>query len=102
MVADPSSFKADLLMRLGLDEDAFAEHIRIFREYRDRWVAHLDAERRGFHPRLEIAKKAVWFYYAHVEKEQIDRELFPKPIEIGYRECEEEACGIYRRANEEW
>ncbi len=47
IVADPDAFKRDLLEHLGLDDNAFDEEIRIFREYRDKWVAHLDRDRKG-------------------------------------------------------
>jgi hypothetical protein len=73
---------------LGVDEGAFDVEIRIFREYRDKWVAHQDRDRKGLYPRLETAKKAVWFYYQHIRNEQVDQEIGPKTIETGYKECE--------------
>ncbi len=95
---DSAQFKADLLAHLGLNEAAFEADIRIFREYRDKWVAHLDEERKGCHPSLEIAKKAVWFYYDYVGKEQADSEMRGESLETGYRDCEEQARQIYRQA----
>jgi hypothetical protein len=88
---DPDVFKMHLLQHLGLDEGAFEEDIRIFREYRDQWVAHQDREQKGLYPRLAHASKAVWFYYEHICNEQIDQEMGPKAIETGYKECEQEA-----------
>src|SRR5216684_7437609 len=76
IVADPDAFKRDLLEHLGLDDNAFDEEIRIFREYRDKWVAHLDRDRKGLYPRLDIAKKAVWFYYKRIGNEQVELLLF--------------------------
>jgi hypothetical protein len=98
IVADSDAFKTDLLRHLRLDEDAFEEEIRIFREYRNKWVAHLDRDRKGLYPRLDIAKKAVWFYYERIGSEQVDQEMSPKTIETGYRESEEEADTVYRQA----
>jgi len=98
VVADPDGFKARLLNHLGLDEDAFNEDVRIFRVYRDRWVAHLDRDRKGLYPKLDIAKNATWFYYKHVGKEEVDRGIYPKTIEAGYKECQEEASGVYGQA----
>ena len=98
IVADPDAFKRDLLEHLGLDDNAFDEEIRIFREYRDKWVAHLDRDRKGLYPRLDIARKAVWFYYERIGNEQVDQEISPKTIETGYKECEEEASTVYRQA----
>ena len=98
IVADPDAFRTDLLEYLGLVEDRFDEEIRIFREYRDKWVAHLDTDRKGLYPRLEIAKKAVWFYYECIGNEQVDHVISPKTIEAGYRECEREASTVYQQA----
>jgi hypothetical protein len=93
---DRDVFKMDLLQHLELEEGTFEEDIRIFREYRDKWVAHRDREQKGLYPRLETASKAVWFYYRHICKEQIDQAIGPKAIEIGYKECEQEASMVYR------
>ena len=98
IVRDPDAFMIDLLRHLGLDEGAFDEEIRMFRKYRDRWVAHLDRDRTGLYPRLDNAKNAVWFYYEHIGNEQVDEEINLKAIETGYKECEEEASAVYYRA----
>jgi hypothetical protein len=45
IVTDVACFKADLLVHLGLHEEAFNRQVHIIREYRDKWVAHLDLER---------------------------------------------------------
>ena len=101
IVADPDAFRTDLLKHLDLDQDAFDEEIRVFREYRDKWVAHLDTDRRGRYPRLEIAKKAVWFYYERIGNEQVDQEIAPQTIETGYQQCREEASTVYRQMTQE-
>jgi hypothetical protein len=98
IVVDPDSFKTAMLRHLDLNEYAFEEEIRIFRDYRDKWVAHLDRDREGVYPRLEVARKAVWFYYKRICEEQIDQEIGLKTIEAGYRDCEEEARRVYRQA----
>jgi hypothetical protein len=83
---------------LGLDEAAFEDEVQIFRTYRDKWVAHLDRDRKGLYPRLENAKKAVWFYYEYIGKEQADQEMGMKTIETGYAECLEQASTVYQQA----
>jgi hypothetical protein len=100
VVSDTVSFKAGLLRHIGLDEDAFNKEINIFREYRDKWVAHLDTERTGFIPALEVAKKAVWFYYARVKQEAESRDLaeFTRELDRAYEHCEREAKEVYRIA----
>ena len=83
-----------------MNEDAFNKEINTFREYRDKWVAHLDTEPTGFIPALEVAKKAVWFYYGHVKQEAGARELleFTRELDRAYEDCESEAKEIYRIA----
>jgi len=100
IVSDPVSFKENLRLQIGLDDDAFNKEIHIFREYRDKWVAHLDTERTGFIPALEVAKKAVWFYYARVKQEAESRELveFTRELDRAYEHCEREAKEVYRIA----
>lgn len=95
---DPDAFKSDLLRHLEIDQQAFDGEIRIFREYRDKWAAHQDRDRAGMYPRLEIAKKAAWFYYEQIRKEQPDPEIGSKTIEQGYSECEAEASMVYLQA----
>jgi hypothetical protein len=100
IVSNPVSFKAGLLLQAGLDEYAFNKEINTFRQYRDKWVAHLDTERTGFIPALEVAKKAVWFYYARVKQEAESRELveFTRELDRAYEQCEREAKEVYRIA----
>jgi hypothetical protein len=95
VVEDPDAFKSALLEHLGLDDAAFGGQLRTFREYRDKWVAHLDSERIGLYPTLDTAKEAVWFYYEWLGREQVDQEIGSKTIEAGYKECEEEARMVY-------
>ena len=71
------------------------------REYRDKWVAHSDSERAGFYPALEVAKKAVWFYYGHVVKHEAaseDLTEFTPGLDLGYKHCEREAEAVYQAA----
>lgn len=101
IVSDPVSFKAGLLLHAGLNEDAFNKEINTFREYRDKWVAHLDTERTGFIPALEVAKKAVWFYYAHIVNQEAksgEQTEFTRELDRAYEHCEHEAKEVYRTA----
>ena len=42
--ADPASFKAQLMNHLGIEAAAFEGEIKVMREYRDKFLAHLDSE----------------------------------------------------------
>lgn len=97
IIKDPT-FKTDLLRHLELDEAAFEKKRKIFRDYRDQWVAHSDKKREGLYPALDIAKKAVWFYYERIGNEQVDQEMHSKTIETGYTKCVVEASTVYGQA----
>ena len=101
IVTDAASFKIDLLLHLGLDEEAFNKEIHIMREYRDKWVAHLDLEQTGFRPMLDVAKKSIWFYYAHIMKHEAESAYlveFGPDLDRGYEYSEREANAVYRTA----
>ena len=53
------------------------------RYYRDKFVAHQDSEYIVILPTLDVAKKAVWFYHAHlVNHEAKSGDLFQLPVDI--------------------
>jgi hypothetical protein len=99
VVTNPANFKSKLLDHLGLNEVAFQNEIRIMREYREKWVAHLDSERAGVYPNLDIPKKSVWFYYDYVVNEELLGVHPLTKLDSGYQECEDEACTIYQLAD---
>jgi hypothetical protein len=98
VVTDKDAFKTGLLKCLGIDEEAFSHQIQIMRNYRDRWVAHLDSDRGGMYPTLDLAKKAAWFYHAWIvnqEAQSGDLDGLPEQLDEGYVQCEEEAKAVY-------
>jgi hypothetical protein len=100
IVSDRASFKVALLRHLGLSEDGFSKEIDDMRTLRDKHIAHSDAVRTGYVPVLDVAKRAVWFYYDHIvrcEAQQGDLAGLPQELESGYLECLTEAMEIYRR-----
>lgn len=100
IVADPGAFQTELLDHLGADAATFKKEIEMMRRYRDKFLAHLDSEHTMNIPTLDIAKKAVWFYHAHIvshEAKAGDLEGLPTELDSGYKETEEEARVVYRR-----
>ena len=100
VVADTSAFKAGLLNDLGIDEVAFARAVERMREYRDKFLAHLDSEEIMNIPDLDIPKKAAWYYYAYiVANETIEGDFsnFDSTLDFLYKQMEKEAAAAYRR-----
>jgi hypothetical protein len=99
IVTGGAAFKAGLLKCLGIDEEAFSQQIQVMRTYRDKWVAHLDSDRSGIYPTLDLAKKAACFYHAWIvnhEAASEDLDGLTTQFDEGYSECEEEAKAVYR------
>jgi hypothetical protein len=101
IVADPSAFQSALLDHLEMDEPALREYIRGMRHYRDKFVAHLDSDRAMVPPLLDVAKKSVWFYHAHiVEREASQGDLNGLILDLTafYRSREIVARSVFRKA----
>lgn len=63
IVTDTINFEKELLQHLGVDTAAFEAYRLEVRAYRDKFVAHLDSELRADIPSLDLAWRAVEFYY---------------------------------------
>ena len=71
------------------------------RRYRDKFIAHLDSDYTMLIPTLDIAKKAVRFYHAHVvNHEGQPGDLFELPVELdtGYDQSEAEIRAVLTKA----
>jgi hypothetical protein len=98
IVADPDGFRVQLMNHLGIDEAVFQKEIEVMRQYRDKFLVHLDSDEIMNIPGLDIAKKAVWFYYAYIvqhEAQPSDLEGLPVVLDAGYAQCENEARATY-------
>jgi hypothetical protein len=63
VVSDPAAFSCGLLQELGISEQELHTYVDEVREYRDKFVAHLDSEEVMRHPVLEVVKKSVSYLY---------------------------------------
>jgi hypothetical protein len=71
------------------------------RHYRDSFIAHLDSDRTMAIPNLDVAKKSVWFYHAHIlSQEAKARDLAGLALDLdsGYRLSEDEARVVFQAA----
>jgi hypothetical protein len=99
IVSAPAAFKTSLLSHLGIGEDGLNHEVDAMKEYRDKFLAHLDFVLTMNIPVLDIAKTTVWFYHAHViEYEAGPGDLVGLPLELdaGYLQSEAEACAVYQ------
>jgi hypothetical protein len=64
VVTDQETFKAELLAKLDMTEEAYVTYLESFKTYRDKFVAHLDDERTMYTPQLDAARIAVQHLHA--------------------------------------
>jgi hypothetical protein len=97
IVKDPIAFEAGMLLHLNLERADFNLQVRKMREYRDKFVAHLDSDDTMHIPSLDVPKAAVWFYHAHlVACESSAADLFRfADLDDYYSRCEDEARDVY-------
>lgn len=75
VVINRDEFQIWLLAQLGVSEAAYLDYVVSVRRYRDKFVAHLDADNTMHIPMLDIAQRAVVFYHQHLISEEVDDPL---------------------------
>jgi hypothetical protein len=101
IVSDPDSFKREMLRHLKFDAGALKNYRDSVHQYRDRFVAHLDAERVMRPPKLDPAKLSVEFYYSYLANNEVKpSDLYPLPANEAelreyYDERAAEAARVY-------
>jgi hypothetical protein len=63
VVSDSSAFVCGLLQELGISEQELNSYTKQVRDYRDRFVAHLDSEDVMIPPVLDVIKHSVSYLY---------------------------------------
>jgi hypothetical protein len=103
VVSDKAKFKADLLKYLNVSDAEFEDFRLKMREYRDKFVAHLDSDLIMNIPTLDLARRSVEFYHAHVvANEAQNNDLGGLPdtadkLQSGHKQSEKEAGLVYEQ-----
>jgi hypothetical protein len=105
IVADKARFERELLEHLNVDAAVFQTYRNEMREYRDKFVAHLDDLRVMQVPRLDYARASVEFYHAYVvdNEQAADLAGLPDTAELlrqYYDQCAAEATRVYRHIDQ--
>ena len=89
VVDDRDSFKSAMLTSCGITEDELNSCRKSFKEYRDRFVAHLDSEETMHIPELDNSLALAKYYYTFVATELGASRLrnLPDDIESYYQKC---------------
>ncbi len=78
VISKPEEFEERLLERMRITAAEFEDYIKDMRSYRDKFVAHLDAEPVMQIPRLRFARLSVAFLYDYVLANEDDGGFFPE------------------------
>lgn len=100
VVDEYKRFEADLLVKLGLDNDGFEAYINEFRTYRDKFIAHLDDRNTMDIPNMKIAKRCAKYLYQWLLAQEDKTDTFidaPKSSEKLYQNFLKEGMKVYRR-----
>lgn len=97
VVADPASFEKALYAAVSMNADDFEQYRLKAREYRDKFVAHLDLELTAYIPHLDPAWASVRFYHARAVKEARPEVFTGLPLDIDefQTRMSTEATGVY-------
>ena len=69
VVDDQDAFKRDMLANCGISEGELKSCRESFKEYRDKFIAHLDSEETMHIPELDVSLKVAKYYYTCVANE---------------------------------
>lgn len=101
-VVSHQGFEAEMVKHLDESSERFKNYINEMREYRDKFLAHLDDERIMKIPKMDQAKEAVDFLYGYlvsVEASTDDLAGLPKDLTVYYEGCFKNALGFLDRVN---
>jgi hypothetical protein len=82
-------FKLEMLSSCNITQTDLAEHRNQFKDYRDKFIAHLDSEQTMKIPLLDTALELTEYYYQYVARELGAIGLANLPIEFSeyYEKC---------------
>lgn len=101
-VVSRQNFEADMFIHLDETDDQFKKYIDDMREYRDKFLAHLDDERIMNIPRMELAEESVKFLYDYlicVEAKAGDLEGLPRDLAAYQQGCFNRTLSFLDRRN---
>ena len=89
IIEDRETFKKEMLSSCKITEDELAKSRDSIKEYRDKFIAHLDSEEVMHIPVLDTPLALVKYYYSCVANELNEKRLrnLPKDIDNYYQEC---------------
>lgn len=100
VVSDATAFKAGLLLSLQAADIEFDQYVAQMRNYRDKFVAHLDDLNIMQIPSLTIAKKSTVYLYDYLVTNESEGNTFhdaPATAKPFYKKCLAQGETAYRK-----
>lgn len=98
IVDDESNFKSAMFAKIGITQIELDNYVNYIKNYRDKFVAHLDSDEVMNIPQLNIALSTVIFYHGYVVKICADSSILhglPTDLESYYKKCYSDAEKAY-------
>jgi hypothetical protein len=97
VVGDPRSFLPQMLSDSGITQPAWMRYLDEIRDYRDKFIAHLDDIPVMNVPRMNIAVAATFYLYDALRAEQSPRvfQRLPANLRTYAQRCGAEVRGLY-------
>ena len=95
---DRTSFKHRLLEDVGISQEQWDASWKEIKDYRDKFIAHLDSELTMQVPRMDIPMRMVAFYYAQLPgycSHAAALDGLPNDIRQYYQGCHGEAVEVF-------
>lgn len=100
VLLDPAAFHNGLFHELGITEVQFDAYIKEMREYRDKFVAHLDSEEIMTPPVLEVTKISASYLYDYIISHEDEGNYFvaaPASSSAFYAAILKEGESVYKQ-----
>lgn len=101
-VVDHQDFETEMLKYLNQSSEEFKNYVNENREYRDKFIAHLDDEVSINIPKMDKAKDAVEFLYGYLTGVEASTGIFiglPTGMAVYYEGCFNKASAFFARSD---
>lgn len=99
IVDDEALFRARLLNTVGITEEQWKKSWLEIKEYRDKFIAHLDSESTMHVPHMEIPHSMVCFLYEELKLMATSKTIFaglPATMPEYYLLCYDESMNVFK------
>ena len=83
VIDDPPQFMTDMLAKLAMTEGEFTAYVEELKNYRDKFIAHLDELEGYVVPKIKVARESSRFLYDRLQDQEQQANTFAGAPESG-------------------